>query len=50
MYGESGLADELVCLFNKVWETEQIPQDWSKGVIVVIERKGIPLIAQTIQE
>ncbi len=39
-YGESGLADELVCLFNKVWETEQIPQEWSKGVIVVIGKKG----------
>ena len=39
-YGESGLVDRLVSLFRKVWEDEQIPEDWSKGVIVVIGKKG----------
>ncbi|MCP4473446.1 MAG: reverse transcriptase family protein [Gammaproteobacteria bacterium] len=39
-YGESGLADELVRLFAKVWETEEIPEDWSKGVVVVVGKKG----------
>ena len=39
-YGELGLVDKLVSLFKKVWEEEQIPEDWSKGVIVVIGKKG----------
>ena len=39
-YGESGLIDSLVHLFKKVWEDEQIPEDWSKGVIVVVGKKG----------
>ena len=39
-YGEVGLVDELVYLFKKVWAEEQIPEDWSKGVIVVIGKKG----------
>ena len=39
-YGEVGLVDKLVCLFKKVWVEERIPEDWSKGVIVVIGKKG----------
>ena len=39
-YGEVGLVDRLVYLFKKVWEEEQIPEDWSKGVIVIVGKKG----------
>ena len=39
-YGEVGLVDKLVSLFEKVWEEEQIPEDWSKGVIVIVGKKG----------
>ena len=38
--GELGLVDKLVSLFKTVWEEEQIPEDWSNGVIVVIGKKG----------
>ena len=38
--GEVGLVDRLVYLFKKVWEEEQIPEDWSKGVIVIVGKKG----------
>ena len=39
-YGEVALVDRLVYLFKKVWEEEQIPEDWSKGVIVIVGKKG----------
>lgn len=39
-YGEAGLVAPLVQLFGKVWEEERIPEDWSKGVVVVIGKKG----------
>ena len=39
-YGEVGLVDRLVYLFKKVWEEEQIPEDWFKGVIVIVGKKG----------
>ena len=38
--GKVGLVDRLVYLFKKVWEEEQIPEDWSKGVIVIVGKKG----------
>ena len=27
-------------LFKKVWEDEKIPEDWSKGVIIIVGKKG----------
>ena len=39
-YGEVGLVDRLVYPFKKVWDEEQIPEDWSKGVIVIVGKKG----------
>ena len=39
-YGEVGLVNRLVYVFKKVWEEEQIPEDWSKGVIVIVGKKG----------
>ena len=39
-YGQDGLVDQLVVLFKKVWEDEKIPEDWSKGVIIIVGKKG----------
>ena len=39
-YGGSALVGQLELLFKKVWEEEVIPEDWLKGVIVVIGKKG----------
>ena len=39
-YGEVGLVNRLVYVFKKVWEEEQILEDWSKGVIVIVGKKG----------
>ena len=32
--------DYLLKLFNKIWDTMQVPEDWKKGVIVKIPKKG----------
>ena len=39
-YGESALVHQLEHLFTKVLEDEVIPEDWLKGVIVIIGKKG----------
>ena len=39
-YGEVGIINQLCSLFEKVWNEENIPEDWSKGVIVPIGKKG----------
>ena len=39
-YGESALLNQLERLLMKVWEDEAIPEDWLKGVIIVIGKKG----------
>ena len=32
--------DKLHQLLNRIWEEEQIPQDWSKGILVKLPKKG----------
>ena len=39
-YGESALLSHMERLFKKVWEEEEIPEDWLKGVIIIIGKKG----------
>jgi len=39
-YGEPALIDQLELLFQKVWEEEVIPEDWLKGVIIIVGKKG----------
>ena len=39
-YGASGMIDYLVALFEKVWSSESIPEDWSKGIIITVPKKG----------
>ena len=38
-YGLTGLQDYLVALLRMVWTNEDIPEDWSKGVIIVPPKK-----------
>ena len=39
-YGSSGIVGYLVSLFTRVWNEECIPEDWSKGIIVIVAKKG----------
>ncbi|CAH1272904.1 Hypp5001 [Branchiostoma lanceolatum] len=39
-YGAPGLTKALEILFAKVWDGEVIPEDWSKGIIIVLPKKG----------
>ena len=33
-------ATILTPLFTKIWEQEEIPSDWSRGIIIKIPNKG----------
>ncbi len=33
-------ADILQPLFSAIWEEETIPEDWTKGIIIKIPKKG----------
>ena len=39
-YGANGLLDRLEGLFARVWETENVPEDWVKGIVVIVPKKG----------
>ena len=39
-YGAQGLTNPLLKLFGEVWESERVPEDWLKGVITIIPKKG----------
>ena len=39
-YGSQALCGELKKIFDIVWSGESIPSEWSKGIIVVIGKKG----------
>ena len=39
-YGASGLMNRLETLFSKVWEFETVPGDWTKGIVVIVPKKG----------
>lgn len=34
------LKDQLCIIFNNIWAEETIPENCSKGIIVVIPKKG----------
>ena len=38
-YGGSGLIDRLESLFRKVWESENVPEDWVKGIVVIVQKR-----------
>ena len=39
-FGSQGLLGPLVDLFSDVWEKEEVPEDWLKGVITVVPKKS----------
>ena len=39
-YGASGLVDRLETFFSKVWESEAVPDDWLKGIVITVPKKG----------
>ena len=39
-YGEDGLLEHLHILCEKIWSAEQIPNDWVKGLIIPVGKKG----------
>ena len=39
-HGGNSHVAYLHVLFSRVWEEETIPEDWSKGIITVIGKKG----------
>ena len=43
-------ATELEDLFEVIWNTETIPGDWTKGIIVKIPKKGDTTICTTTEE
>ena len=38
--GAAGMTGYLVALFSKVWSARSIPDDWSKGIIITVPKKG----------
>jgi hypothetical protein len=39
-YGSRALCGELKKIFDLVWTGESIPSEWSKGIIIVLGKKG----------
>lgn len=39
-YGAEPIADALMPILNHIWETNTIPNDWKKGTVVTIPKKG----------
>jgi len=39
-YGKDGLGPWIKEIFDKVWQEEKIPEDWLKGVITIVPKKG----------
>ncbi len=39
-YGAPGFVPWLRDLFTVIWEQENIPSDWRKGIITIIPKKG----------
>lgn len=39
-HGGQAMAEKLTTLFNKCWRSGMVPEDWRKGAIVKIPKKG----------
>ena len=35
-----GLKEKLICIVGKIWDGEEIPEDWETAVIVPLYKKG----------
>ena len=36
----TGLVDRLEILFSKVWNSETVPGDWLKDIVIIVPKKG----------
>jgi hypothetical protein len=41
------LVDKIVCLFKKVWEEKQIPENCPRASLSLLERRVTPFIVLT---
>ena len=39
-HGKETVAEQLVELFNMIWQGVEVPADWKKGVIIKMPKKG----------
>ena len=39
-YGGEAVVKQLTQLFNTIWHTEDVPNEWRQGVIVPLPKKG----------
>ena len=40
IYGGEDLINNLICVIGKVWDGEEIPEDWETAIIVPLYKKG----------
>ena len=40
IYGGEDLINNLICVIGKVWDGEEIPEDWKTAIIVPLYKKG----------
>ena len=48
-YGASGLVDRMEKLFSKVWNSEAVPDDWLKGIVIIFPKKGDTIYLPLLQ-
>jgi len=39
-HGKETVAEQLAGLFNMIWQDLKVPEDWKKGVIIKLPKKG----------
>ena len=39
-HGKETVAEHLAELFNMIWQDMEVPEDWKKGVIIKLPKKG----------
>jgi len=39
-HGKETVAEQLVELFNMIWQGMEVPADWKKGMIIKLPKKG----------
>ena len=49
-HGKVTVAEQLVELFNMIWQDSEFPADWKKGVIVKLQKKEISRTATIGEE
>jgi intergrase/recombinase len=45
-YGDTSLKKRICCLICKIWENEILPDEWLKGIICPVLKKGDPKLCK----